>query len=120
MMALLVLSGIILRTKSLLLLKLNPNLRDYLTSVEDDWTWVTNDGRSFENVEIEKIEGNEIVLKHKFGASRLLISTLSDESLHRLCSTSFWPNHDEAARSNINLLGIHPESVTSEENLKVA
>jgi hypothetical protein len=114
------LSGIVVRKKSLLL-KLNPRLSDYLTSVEDVWTWVTNDGRSYENAEIEQIEGDEIVLKHRLGISRLMVSDLSDESLQRLYNTSFWHNHDEPGScSDVNFQSIHPEKVSADENLRAA
>jgi hypothetical protein len=69
-------------------------LRDYINSTEDQWTWTTRDGRSFENVEIKGIERNVVIFEHNDGRSRLAIAALSDESLQKLLCTSVWRNHD--------------------------
>lgn len=69
---------------------------DYFRAVEDHWTWVTVDGRSYEGVEIQKIEADEIVLHHRDGFARLAISSLSDESRKRLAQTSAWHHQSES------------------------
>ena len=71
------------------------DLRDFVSATEDQWAWTTEDGCLYENVEVGGIEGDEIILNHRFGTSRLVIAALSDESRQRLFRTSVWRNHDE-------------------------
>jgi hypothetical protein len=69
-----------------------------LVSVGDDrWTWTTRTGDLYEDVEIEKIEAEELVLKHKFGVSRLAINALSEKSRQLLLRTSQWRHHASSA-----------------------
>jgi hypothetical protein len=75
-------------------------LREWLVAAEDQWTWTTHDGRYYENVVIKAIDGEEVVLQHQFGTSRLLIAELSDESLQRLHDTSLWSSQRYHAESD--------------------
>jgi hypothetical protein len=74
-------------------------LREWLGTTEDQWTWTTHDGRCFENVVVEAIDGEEVVLQHQFGTLRLLIAELSDESLQRLRETSLWSSQGHHVES---------------------
>jgi hypothetical protein len=65
-------------------------LRDWISAVDDQWTWTVQDGRVYENVEIEALEQDHVVLQHSHGSARLLLSDLSEDSLQRLHETSFW------------------------------
>jgi hypothetical protein len=69
-------------------------VQDYVSSTEDQWTWTTRDGRSFENVEIKRMERNVVVFEHNDGMSHLAVAALSDESLQNLLRTSVWRNQD--------------------------
>ncbi|MCE0522950.1 MAG: hypothetical protein LV480_08565 [Methylacidiphilales bacterium] len=59
-------------------------LRRTLVPIEDQWTWTTLDGEFFEEVEVESIEEDEVVFRHKFGEARLPIARLSEDSRLKL------------------------------------
>ena len=44
---------------------------------EDYWTWMTLDGQAFEDVEILKIDREEVKIRHKYGVASLLKTELS-------------------------------------------
>ena len=67
--------------------------RDLLTIGDDYWTWTTRTGEWFEDVEIERIEADELVLKHKFGVARLAIDRLSEKSRYVLFRTQKWADY---------------------------
>jgi hypothetical protein len=91
-----------------------PNvLRNWVTAVDDQWSWTTRDGRIFENVEVEVVEDHDVVLRHQFGTDRVPVEQLTEESLERLHGTSAWLEHLEAVPS------LHSDSV-HEEILKAA
>lgn len=74
--------------------------KDMLTIGEDYWTWTTRTGEWFEDVEIEQIEADELVLKHKFGVARLAVDRLSERSRYVLFHTQKWADY-VASRANI-------------------
>jgi hypothetical protein len=75
-------------------------LKDLLTIGDDYWTWTTRTGEWFEDVEIEQIEADELVIKHKFGVARLTIDRLSEKSRYILFRTQKWADH-VASRAKI-------------------
>jgi hypothetical protein len=75
------------------------NLREALTPIEDQWTWTTVDGSLFEDVQVDDVEGNEVLFHHKFGEARLPIALLSDESRMKL-EQGFQPAHHEVNLSH--------------------
>jgi hypothetical protein len=96
-------------------------LRDYVNSTEDQWAWTTQDGRSFENVEIERIERNVVVFEHNYGRSHLAVAALSDESLQKLLRTSIWRNHDVSGSGQKDeLQTFHSGNAQTEKDLKAA
>jgi hypothetical protein len=68
-------------------------LKDLLVVGEDYWTWTTRSGEAFEDVEIEQIQADELVLKHRYGIARLAIDRLSEKSRHVLIHTQKWADH---------------------------
>jgi hypothetical protein len=65
-------------------------LRDYLSATDDMWSWTTQDGRTFDAVVPESINGEEVVFSHRFGRARLMISELSEESRLYLFRSKLW------------------------------
>jgi hypothetical protein len=45
---------------------------------QDHWTWTTTEGKTYQDVKIEKIEGEYVTVLHADGGARILISTLPD------------------------------------------
>jgi hypothetical protein len=76
-------------------------VKDLLTVGEDYWTWTTRSGEWFEDVEIEQIEADELVLKHKFGVARLTIDRLSEHSRYVLFHTQKWADYVASCATNI-------------------
>jgi hypothetical protein len=76
------------------ILSLIGGLGDYSRATDDQWTWTTNDGRLYENVEVTGTEGDEVILKHSSGISRVAIVALSIESREKLFRTSFWQHRE--------------------------
>jgi hypothetical protein len=68
-------------------------VKDLLTIGDDYWTWTTRSGEWFEDVEIEQIEADELVLRHKFGVARLAIDLLSEKSRYVLFHTQKWADY---------------------------
>jgi hypothetical protein len=68
-------------------------LKDCVTVGEDHWTWTTRAGEWFEDAEIEAIEKDELVLKHRYGVVRLAIDRLSEKSRHLLVHTQKWADY---------------------------
>ncbi|HEY0258123.1 MAG TPA: hypothetical protein VGC39_11815 [Candidatus Methylacidiphilales bacterium] len=46
---------------------------------QDHWTWTTTDGKTYQEVKIEKIEDDYVTIIHADGGARLPISTLPDD-----------------------------------------
>jgi hypothetical protein len=67
--------------------------KDFVTIGEDQWTWTTRCGEWYEEVEIEKIEAEEVVLQHRYGLCRLAINRLSEDSRRLLFNTQKWHDH---------------------------
>ena len=65
-------------------------LHDYFSATDDLWSWTTQDGRTFESVDIESINGEEVIFAHRSGRARLLISELSEESRQNLFRSKLW------------------------------
>jgi len=42
----------------------------------DHWTWTTNDGKTYQDVKVEKIIGDSVTIIHADGGTRLPISSL--------------------------------------------
>lgn len=59
-------------------------LRQALVPCEDQWTWTTQQGREYENVDVEDIEANALVIRHKLGRDRVPIVFLSKASRSKL------------------------------------
>jgi hypothetical protein len=89
-------------------------LRDFVSVVEDQWSWITRSGDFYEDVEVDKILDKEVIIQHRFGSARLLISSLSEESLKRLHRTLVWNNYILADRDHAPSFG------TSREDLEAA
>jgi hypothetical protein len=68
-------------------------LKDLVTVGEDQWTWTTRTGQGFEEVELKKIEADEVVLQHRFGVCRLAIEQLTEDSRRLLSRTPQWREH---------------------------
>jgi hypothetical protein len=68
-------------------------IKDLLIVGEDYWTWTTRTGEAFEDVEIEQIEADALVLKHRYGIARLAIDRLSEKSRYVLFHTQKWADH---------------------------
>jgi len=83
---------------------------DFVSVAEDQWTWTTRDGRTFENVELSKIEKGVLFLEHSQGSSRVEVVELSSDSSQRLYKTSFWRNHDQFVRAHGNDLEFKEEA----------
>jgi len=81
-------------------------LRDYFSATHDWWSWTTRDGRSFESVVPESINGAEVIFVHRYGRARLPITELSPESRQNLFRSKVWLSH-----------AAHP---SPEKNLKAA
>jgi len=45
----------------------------------DHWTWTTADGKTYQEVKVEKVEGDNVTIIHQEGGARLPISTLPDD-----------------------------------------
>ena len=45
----------------------------------DHWNWTTTDGKTYQDVKIEKIEGEYVTVLHADGGARILITTLPDD-----------------------------------------
>jgi hypothetical protein len=71
-------------------------LKDFLTVGEDLWTWTTSTGEWYEDVELEDIHAGEVVIRHKFGTSRVAIDRLSAKSHQLLFRTEKWREHVSA------------------------
>ncbi len=59
-------------------------LREALTPIEDQWTFTTESGETFEEVDVLAVEGEEVVFRHRFGEVRMPIAQLNEDSRHRL------------------------------------
>lgn len=46
---------------------------------QDHWTWTTSDGKTYNDVKIEKIQGDYVTIIHSDGGARVPISTLPDD-----------------------------------------
>jgi hypothetical protein len=68
-------------------------IRDCVSVSEDHWTWTTRSGEWFEEVEIEMVDENSLVLKHRHGVVHLAIEALSEKSRHVLYHTEKWAEH---------------------------
>ena len=88
--------GLLLIKEKRVLVKSNLALRDYVSSTEDQWSWMSKDGRSYENVEIKRIDQNAILFEHNDGTAFLSIAALSDETRQKLFRTSVWRNREVA------------------------
>jgi hypothetical protein len=55
-----------------------------LVPMEDQWTWTTLDGIFFEDVEVDGIQVDDVVFRHKFGKSQLPITDLSADARLKL------------------------------------
>jgi hypothetical protein len=83
-----------------------------LTSVgEDCWTWTTQAGEIFEDAEVDKIENDHLVLKHRFGVVHLSVEELSEKSRHLLLTTPQWRSHLSSAPSNEGIAAFVPEQI---------
>jgi hypothetical protein len=65
-------------------------LRDYFSATDDLWSWTTQDGRTFESVVPESTDGQAVIVAHRSGRARLLISELSEESRQNLFRSKLW------------------------------
>ncbi len=45
----------------------------------EHWTWTTTDGKTYNEVKVEKIQGDFVTIIHADGGARLPISTLPDD-----------------------------------------
>jgi hypothetical protein len=88
-------------------------IRDLLTIGDDYWTWTTRSGEWFEDVEIERIEEDELVLRHKFGVVRLAVGRLSEKSRHVLFHTQKWADHVAACGKIEAFPARHRQSVAA-------
>jgi hypothetical protein len=64
--------------------------KDFFTLGEDLWTWTTRTGELYEDVELLRIEADEVVIRHKFGECSLAINDLSRKTRERLSRTQAW------------------------------
>jgi hypothetical protein len=55
-------------------------LKEAFAPMEDQWTWTTQDGKMFEDVDVETVQNGDVIFRHKFGKTRLPIATLSEDS----------------------------------------
>jgi hypothetical protein len=67
--------------------------QDFFTVGEDYWTWTTKSGEVFEDAEVEKIESDEVTIRHRFGVAHIAIDQLSEASHELLEQTQAWSNH---------------------------
>jgi hypothetical protein len=59
-------------------------IRHALLPLEDQWTWTTQDGETFEDVDVDRIEAGEVFFRHKFGSAHIPIAQLSYDSRLKL------------------------------------
>jgi hypothetical protein len=74
--------------------------------VEDQWSWTTNDGRSYENVAVQEIVDDEVIFQHQFGTARLSIIELSMESMERLRGTAHWAVQGQNAEAAVERVAV--------------
>ena len=46
---------------------------------QDHWTWKTTDGKTYQDVKIEKLDEDYVTIIHSTGGAHILISTLPDD-----------------------------------------
>jgi hypothetical protein len=68
-------------------------LGDFFSVLDDRWTWTTLSGDLYEDAEIEAIEDDLLVLRHRFGMAHVPLEELSDASRQLLLRTPQWRHH---------------------------